>query len=97
MTAASGITTELPTPSRVLAIGAHPDDIEFGCGATLAKWAGAGTEVHLLVLTDGSKGTWDPAGDLAALVETRKREAQAAGGRRSRRPLLQRGRRRAPQ
>lgn len=80
MTAASSITTELPTPSRVLAIGAHPDDIEFGCGATLAKWARAGAEVHLLVLTDGSKGTWEPADDLAALVETRKREAQAAGG-----------------
>ena len=29
-------------PSRALAIGAHPDDIEFGCGATLARWAAAG-------------------------------------------------------
>ena len=43
-----------------LAIGAHPDDIEFGCGATLAKWAAAGCVVNHLVLTDGSKGTWDP-------------------------------------
>ena len=43
-----------------LAIGAHPDDVEFGCGATLAKWAAAGCTVHHLVLTDGSKGTWDP-------------------------------------
>ena len=34
-------------PSRVLAIGAHPDDIEFGCGATLAKWARAGAHVEL--------------------------------------------------
>ena len=48
------------TPARVLAIGAHPDDIEFGCGATLAKWARAGAHVELLVLTDGSKGTWEP-------------------------------------
>ena len=37
-------------PQRVLAVGAHPDDIEFGCGATLAKWADAGAEVHLVHL-----------------------------------------------
>jgi LmbE family N-acetylglucosaminyl deacetylase len=62
----------------VLAIGAHSDDVEFGCGATLAKWASQGAEVHLLVLTDGSKGTWDPDADLAALVATRRREQEDA-------------------
>jgi len=66
--------TDLPTPARALAIGAHPDDVEFGCGATLAKWAESGAEVRLLVLTDGSKGTWDPDADLGALVATRRRE-----------------------
>jgi LmbE family N-acetylglucosaminyl deacetylase len=71
-------STDLPTPSRVLAVGAHSDDVEFGCGATLAKWAAAGAAVHLLVLTDGSKGTWDPNADLAALVATRRREQEAA-------------------
>ena len=55
------LSVDLRRAGRALAIGAHPDDVEFGCGATLAKWAGAGTEVHLLVLTDGSKGTWDAA------------------------------------
>jgi LmbE family N-acetylglucosaminyl deacetylase len=65
-------------PARALAIGAHPDDIEFGCGATLAKWAAQGCEAHLLVLTDGSKGTWSPDEDLAALVTTRQREQRAA-------------------
>lgn len=64
--------------TRVLAIGAHPDDIEFGCGATLAKWARAGSHVELLVLTDGSKGTWAPDQDLAALVATRRDEQRAA-------------------
>jgi LmbE family N-acetylglucosaminyl deacetylase len=69
---------DLPTPARVLAIGAHPDDVEFGCGATLAKWAAAGAHVELAVLTDGSKGTWDPHADLAALVATRQAEQRAA-------------------
>ena len=68
----------LPRPARALAIGAHPDDIEFGCGATLAKWADAGTDVHFLVLTDGSKGTWDVDDDLDVLIATRITEANAA-------------------
>jgi LmbE family N-acetylglucosaminyl deacetylase len=69
---------EVLVPSRVLAIGAHPDDIEFGCGASLAQWARAGAHVELAVLTDGSKGTWDPACDLTALVTTRQEEQRAA-------------------
>jgi LmbE family N-acetylglucosaminyl deacetylase len=68
----------LAVPKIALAIGAHPDDIEFGCGATLAKWSAAGSEVHLLVLTDGSKGTWNESDDLAALIVRRQREARAA-------------------
>lgn len=71
----------LPVPARALAIGSHPDDVEFGAGATLARWAEAGCEVHLLVLTDGSKGSWDEGDDLRALVETRETEARAAAHR----------------
>jgi len=41
---------------RILAIGAHPDDIEFGCGGTLIKYARQGHEVSLLVMTDGGGG-----------------------------------------
>jgi len=67
-------TVDLLTPTRVLAVGAHPDDIEFGSGATLAKWAAAGAHVALCVCTDGSKGTWDPTADPAALVTTRQAE-----------------------
>jgi LmbE family N-acetylglucosaminyl deacetylase len=65
-------------PSSVLAVGAHPDDIEFGCGATLAKWATAGCRVHYLILTDGSKGTWKPEADLDELVATREAECRSA-------------------
>ncbi len=71
-------TTEPEMRARVLGIGAHPDDIEFGCGATLAKWARTGSHVELLVLTDGSKGTWEPDQDLALLVGTRRDEQRAA-------------------
>ncbi len=41
---------------NILAIGAHPDDVEFGCGGTLLKYAGKGARIHLLVMTDGSRG-----------------------------------------
>jgi LmbE family N-acetylglucosaminyl deacetylase len=72
------VHTDLPVPGRALAIGAHPDDVEFGCGATLAKWVAAGTEIFHLVCTDGSKGSWDPAEDTALLVATRQDEQRAA-------------------
>ena len=71
----------LPTPGRALAIAAHPDDIEFECGATLAKWSAAGCEVHHLVCTDGSKGTWDENADPVALVATRQVEQREAARR----------------
>lgn len=72
-------SVDIAVPDVALAIGAHPDDIEFGCGGTLAKWAAAGCRIHHLVLTDGSKGTWNPDTDIVALVATRRREqAEAA-------------------
>src|SRR5690606_25503602 len=49
----------LPVPASAMTVGAHPDDAEFGAGGTLARWAAAGCEVTIVVLTDGSKGTWD--------------------------------------
>jgi LmbE family N-acetylglucosaminyl deacetylase len=71
-------SVDLPTPARALAVAAHPDDVEFGCGGTLAKWVAAGCEIHHLVCTDGSKGSWDPAEDTAALVARRQDEQRAA-------------------
>jgi LmbE family N-acetylglucosaminyl deacetylase len=41
---------------NILAIGAHPDDIEFGCGGTLIRYAQAGHAICLFVITDGSYG-----------------------------------------
>jgi len=75
---ATTFTYNLETPAIVLAIGAHPDDVEFGCGGTLAKWSAAGAVVHHLVCTDGSKGTWNPDADIAALVTSRQQEQRNA-------------------
>ena len=77
-TGKGSVSVDLPTPARALAIGAHPDDIDFGCGGTLAKWATAGCVVTELVLTDGAKGSWDPKVDRAALVALRQEEQRAA-------------------
>jgi LmbE family N-acetylglucosaminyl deacetylase len=72
------VRLNLPAPASALAIVAHPDDAEFQCGATLAKWAAAGTVVHHLVCTDGSKGTWDAGADTVELVALRQQEQRAA-------------------
>jgi len=72
------MTVDLAVPARALAVAAHPDDVEFGCGGTLAKWAAQGCEIHHLICTDGSKGSWDPDDDTAALVATRQLEQRAA-------------------
>ncbi|MEA3510845.1 MAG: PIG-L family deacetylase [Actinomycetota bacterium] len=68
----------LPIPERVMAIGAHPDDVEFGAGATIFNWTSRGAEAAVVVLTDGSKGSWDAEVDRSALIEQRKREQQRA-------------------
>ena len=79
--AGAGLTIDLAVPAVALAIGAHPDDVEFGAGATLAKWAAHGCVVHHLVLTDGSKGTWNPDADIAALRVARQTEQREAARR----------------
>ena len=46
--------------SSALVLFAHPDDAEFMCGGTIAKWAREGCEVHYVVVTDGSAGSNEP-------------------------------------
>lgn len=74
-------SVDLPVPGIALAIVAHPDDAEFHCGATLAKWAARGCTINHLVLTDGSKGTWDAEADTEDLIEQRRREQMEAASR----------------
>jgi LmbE family N-acetylglucosaminyl deacetylase len=61
-------------PRRILAVGAHPDDIELACGATLAKFVDSGHEVHALVMTHGSTG-----GDEVTRVAEANAAAQFLG------------------
>ncbi len=44
------------TPQEILVILAHPDDPEFFCGATLAKWAREGHHITYQLITCGDKG-----------------------------------------
>ena len=67
-----------PRTGPVLAVFAHPDDAEIAAGGTLTKWAAAGRDVHLLVLTNGDRGSQDRGLDRADLAATRLRETQAA-------------------
>lgn len=61
-----------------MTVGAHPDDAEFGIGGTLARWAAAGCRILMLVVTDGSKGTWDYDLDPVQLIRIRRAEQERA-------------------
>jgi len=73
----------LSTPRRVLTIGAHPDDAEFGAGATLARWIADGANATVCVVTDGSKGSWDANEDTQSLIllriEEQRQSAETLG------------------
>jgi LmbE family N-acetylglucosaminyl deacetylase len=63
---------------RVLAIAAHPDDIEWLCGGTLALCAQRGDEVFIAIATNGNVGTGDPSISSEQIAETRHKEAIAS-------------------
>jgi LmbE family N-acetylglucosaminyl deacetylase len=69
-----------PRTGPVLCVFAHPDDAEISAGGTIAKWAAAGRQVHLLVLTNGDRGSSDPTQSRAELAAIRKTETEAAAG-----------------
>lgn len=61
---------------RVLAVGAHPDDLEILCAGTLAKYAAQGHQVTMAVATNGEVGS--STLPKAEIAEIRKREAAAS-------------------
>ncbi|HZD67964.1 MAG TPA: PIG-L deacetylase family protein [Actinomycetes bacterium] len=63
---------------RVLVIGAHPDDIEFGAGGTIARWVDDGFQVRYVIVTSGQRGVQDATPDLEAFGRLREEEAKAA-------------------
>jgi LmbE family N-acetylglucosaminyl deacetylase len=69
-----------PTPRTgpVLAVFAHPDDAEICAGGAMARWAATGREVHLLILTNGDRGSGDPTASREELAATRRRETDEA-------------------
>jgi LmbE family N-acetylglucosaminyl deacetylase len=69
---------ESTTPERALAVYAHPDDPEVGCGGTLARWASLGTEVHLVIANRGDKGSSDGTTDPDQLAAHRAEEVERA-------------------
>ena len=62
-----------------MVVVAHPDDAEYGCSGTVAKWCRLGWDVVYVLCTDGSKGTDDRNITSEQLIEIRKKEQIAAG------------------
>lgn len=65
-------------PKRVMAIGAHPDDVELEAGGTLAKWSRLGSLITLVVCTGGGAGSRNLYADMDAVVKRRRQEQKAA-------------------
>jgi LmbE family N-acetylglucosaminyl deacetylase len=68
---------------RILAVTAHPDDVDFGVAGTVATWTDAGIAVSYCIVTSGDAGGFDPAvprGDIAGIRQAEQRAAAAAVG-----------------
>lgn len=65
-------------PESAMAIVAHPDDIEFSCAGTTARWAKAGARISYVLLTSGDVGIDEPGMTRARAIEIREAEARAA-------------------
>ena len=67
---------------RVLAVAAHPDDIDFGASGTVASFVDNGLEVTYLLCTYGDQGGYDdtPRHEMPAIREAEQRAAAAAVG-----------------
>jgi LmbE family N-acetylglucosaminyl deacetylase len=63
---------------RVLVVAAHPDDVDFGFGGTIATWTDAGLEVSYCIVTDGDAGGFDPKVPRSAIGGIRQDEQRKA-------------------
>jgi len=69
---------ETVEPRRILVVLAHPDDPEYFCGATVARWTAEGKEVTYCLVTSGDKGADGQGVDAQELARTREDEQRAA-------------------
>lgn len=67
----------LPDVARVLGVFAHPDDVDFGAGGTIARWVSEGLDVAYVIVTRGDAGGFDdtPRDDMPDLREAEQRAA----------------------
>ncbi len=72
------MTHPLYVPESAMAIVAHPDDIEFSCAGTTARWAKAGARIAYLLCTSGDVGIAEPSMTRARATEIREAESRAA-------------------
>lgn len=63
---------------RILVITAHPDDVDFGAGGSVAAWTSAGSEVSYCIITDGGAGGFDEAVPREQIPGIRRAEQTAA-------------------
>ncbi|PJF27119.1 MAG: PIG-L family deacetylase, partial [Phototrophicales bacterium] len=70
--------TQAMAGKRVMGIFAHPDDPEFFCGATFARWAAEGAEIIFVLATSGDKGSSDPDMTSERLIAIREDEERCA-------------------
>lgn len=63
---------------RILVLTAHPDDVDFGAGASVAAWTAAGHRVSYCIATDGDAGGFDPAVARSEIPAIRRAEQVAA-------------------
>jgi LmbE family N-acetylglucosaminyl deacetylase len=63
---------------RALVVVAHPDDVDFWAGGTVARWTSTGTAVTYCVLSDGDSGGFDPQVPRSAIPGIRRAEQEAA-------------------
>ena len=75
-------TRPLTDIARALVVTAHPDDVDFGAGGTVAAWTAAGIEVAYCICTSGDAGGFDdtPRHEMGPLREAEQRAAAAAVG-----------------
>ncbi len=65
-------------PGKAMVIVAHPDDAEFLCAGTIAKWCAEGWEIRYVLVTGGDKGTHDATMTPEKLAAIREEEQRAA-------------------